>query len=82
MCFEDAVMPRRGSADSSDLIVAIQMFHGLCARVARQLGVHPTVVSRVANGKRKSPQIHRAIQHELDEIRDYLNRTPGEPNGK
>jgi hypothetical protein len=75
-------MPRRGSADTSDLIVAIEMLRGLCARVARQLGVHPTFVSRVANGQRKSPQIHQAIQKELDAVRDYLNRTPGEPNGK
>jgi hypothetical protein len=67
---------------SSDLIVAMQMFHGLFARVARQVGVTPGFVGQVANGKRNSLKVHQAIQHELDGIRDYLNRTPGEPNGK
>jgi len=38
---------------------------GLFARVARKLGIDPSYVSRVANGKRNDERISRAIEAEL-----------------
>ena len=38
---------------------------GLYTRVARQMGVHPSYVSRVARGERRSDRISRAIATEL-----------------
>lgn len=40
-------------------------FAGLYTRVARQAGVHPSYVSRVARGERRSEQVSRAIADEL-----------------
>ncbi len=42
---------------------------GLYTRVARQLGVHPSYVSRVARGERKSDRVYRAIAAELSKLR-------------
>ncbi|MGZ4788743.1 MAG: hypothetical protein ACXVZX_09500 [Terriglobales bacterium] len=38
---------------------------GLYTRVARQVGVHPSYVSRVARGERRSERISRAVAEEL-----------------
>ena len=42
---------------------------GLYTRVARQLGVHPSYVSRVARGERRSDRVYRAIAAELSKLR-------------
>lgn len=42
---------------------------GLYTRVARQLGVHPSYVSRVARGERRSDRVYRAIATELSKLR-------------
>ncbi len=42
---------------------------GLYTRVARQLGVHPSYVSRVARGERRSERVYRAISTELAKLR-------------
>lgn len=42
---------------------------GLYTRVARQLGVHPSYVSRVARGERRSDRVYRAIATELAKLR-------------
>src|SRR5438128_2754084 len=42
---------------------------GLYSRVARQLGVHPSYVSRVARGERRSDRVYRAIASELSKLR-------------
>jgi transcriptional regulator with XRE-family HTH domain len=41
---------------------------GLYARVAKQLGMDPSYVSRVANGKRQSKKISLAIEGELNKM--------------
>jgi transcriptional regulator with XRE-family HTH domain len=41
---------------------------GLLARVAKQLGLDPSYVSRVANGKRRSEKISQVIEAELNKI--------------
>jgi transcriptional regulator with XRE-family HTH domain len=67
--------------DVQRTLVAISMFHGLYSRVGKKVGVHPSYVSRVANGERESREVVAAIRAELRIIRDYLNRTEGKSNG-
>jgi hypothetical protein len=67
--------------EGGDLLVAIAMFHGIYNRVAAKAGVHHTMVSRVARGRRTSTRVSEAIREELRAIRDYLNRPPRKLNG-
>jgi hypothetical protein len=68
--------------DVQRTLVAISMLQGPFARVGKKVGVvHPSYVSRVANGKRESPEVVAAIRVELRIIRDYLNQISGKPNG-
>jgi hypothetical protein len=67
--------------EGGDLVVALAMFHGIYNRAAAKAGVHRTMVSRVARGKRTSTRVSEAIRAELRAIRDYLNRTPKKLNG-
>jgi hypothetical protein len=53
-------------SESSDNILFLT---GLYTRVARQLGVHPSYVSRVARGERRSDRVYRAIASELSKLR-------------
>jgi transcriptional regulator with XRE-family HTH domain len=43
----------------------LSFLSGLYTRVARQMGVHPSYVSRIARGERRSERISRAIATEL-----------------
>jgi hypothetical protein len=52
--------------ESSDNLLFLT---GLYTRVARQLGVHPSYVSRVARGERRSDRVYRAIAAELSKLR-------------
>jgi transcriptional regulator with XRE-family HTH domain len=45
-----------------------RLYRGLYARVARQLGVDRSYVSRVARGERRSPRIEAALKTELRRI--------------
>jgi hypothetical protein len=44
------------------------LYRGLYSRVARQLGIDRSYVSRVANGQRHSPRVEQAIIRELKRI--------------
>src|SRR6185369_2001817 len=57
---------------SSDLL----FLSGLYSRVARQLGVHPSYVSRVARGERRSDRVYRAITAELSKLRSTAMLAP------
>jgi hypothetical protein len=74
-------MPSRHAEDASGLLVAIAMFSGIYKRVAAKVGVHPSLVSRVARGERDSQQVSVAIREELRVIRDYLNNPPKAVDG-
>lgn len=54
-----------GSEKSANLL----FLAGIYSRVARQLGVHPSYVSRVARGERRSDRVYRAIATELAKLR-------------
>jgi len=59
------------------------LFRGLYNRVAHELGVNPSYVSRVARGERRSDAVQAALNREVQTI---LSRFPrdsfGLPNGK
>jgi hypothetical protein len=59
------------------------LFRGLYNRVARDLGVNPSYVSRVARGERRSEAVQTALNRE---VKTTLSRIPREsfglPNGK
>ncbi len=52
------------------------LYRGLYIRIARQLGVDPSYVSRVARGDRRSSQVESALRGALEEIDRQLGRTP------
>ena len=65
-------MPCDPPDPSSDLL----FLSGLYSRVARQLGVHPSYVSRVARGERRSDRVYRAIAAELSKLRGSAMLAP------
>src|SRR5579862_5468954 len=50
------------------------LLRGLYHRVARQLDVDPSYVSRVARGERRSKKIEDALRRELNKIVNYINK--------
>jgi transcriptional regulator with XRE-family HTH domain len=52
----------------------ISDFRGLYARVAHKLDVSPSLVSRVASGGRRSPEIETALREELKTFKDKLDK--------
>lgn len=62
--------------DSPDHSSDLLFLSGLYSRVARQLGVHPSYVSRVARGERRSDRVYRAIATELSKLRGAATIPP------
>jgi len=52
----------------------ISDFRGVYARIARKLKVSASLVSRVADGHRTSPEIEEALREELKALKDKLNK--------
>jgi hypothetical protein len=50
------------------LFQAVAPFRGLYDRIAKELDVDPSYVSRVARGERKSKVIETALRKEMDRI--------------
>jgi|SwirhisoilCB3_FD_contig_123_73083_length_447_multi_4_in_0_out_2_1 hypothetical protein len=48
-----------------DTLNGIRLYRGLYSRVARNLGVDPSYVSRVARGERRSKSIEAALSAEV-----------------
>jgi hypothetical protein len=61
-------MVKNGTAEKN-----LAFLSGLYTRVARQVGVHPSYVSRVARGERRSERISRAIAAELAQFVPPIN---------
>lgn len=53
-------------------LARVAHFRGLYARVARQLGVDRSFVSRVARGERRSKAVEQALQKEIRRIEKLL----------
>lgn len=47
---------------------AVSVFRGLYARVARDLGVDASYISRIARGERKSEVAEKAISREFNKV--------------
>lgn len=45
-----------------------QLYRGIYSRVAKQLGIDRSYVSRVASGERKSEKVERALMREIERI--------------
>jgi hypothetical protein len=50
------------------------LIRGLYGRVARQLGVDPSYVSRVARGERQSQLVEDALKSNLDQVVQEINK--------
>jgi len=53
-----------------------ELYRGIYVRIARELGLDPSYVSRVARGDRHSKQIESALRQELENIHRQLARHP------
>ena len=62
-----------GTKHDNALLKAHRLHAGVYRRVADKLGVDPSFVSRVAAGKRKRPDVERAILDELRKIQRHLH---------
>jgi transcriptional regulator with XRE-family HTH domain len=54
------------------LLAAHRLHDGVYRRVAEKLGIDPSYVSRIANGKRQDEEIRRALLDELRKIQRLL----------
>jgi hypothetical protein len=57
-----------------------RLYAGIYARVARDLGVDPSYVSRVAHGGRHSDHVERALISELNRIQKLRPKKNDLPN--
>jgi len=64
-------MTSRLPARAADII---SDFRGVYARVARKLNVSASLVSKVADGHRTSPEIETALDEELKALKDKLDK--------
>ncbi len=55
-----------------DTLNGIRLYRGLYSRVARNLGVDPSYVSRVARGERRSKSIESALSAEVRRLEKRL----------
>ena len=67
-------MDRDATNASTKLLRRAALFRGLYARVAKQMGVDPSYVSRVARGQRTNADIENALIAEVQR----LDSTEGE----
>lgn len=55
-------------------VKTLSMFRGVYSKVARQLKVDPSYVSRVARGERASKRISTALEKELSKIQTKITK--------
>jgi hypothetical protein len=58
---------------------SVELFRGLYARVARDLGVDASYVSRVARGERKSKVAEKALNREFEKILVLIRNSSAPP---
>jgi hypothetical protein len=64
----------RNTKQTSESLLPQALYRGLYMRVAKNLGVDPSYVSRVARGERNSIQVENALRQEILEISRKLGR--------
>lgn len=52
------------------------LYRGMQSRIAAALGVHRSLVSRVARGEKKSRRVKQALAKEIRRIENLLARQP------
>jgi hypothetical protein len=67
-------MAREKSMRSTPPTNLASLIRGLYGRVARQLKVDPSYVSRVARGERQSDEIEHSLERELKRIMTLVGR--------
>jgi hypothetical protein len=64
----------RDNASTNSELSPQKLYRGIYVRIARELAVDPSYVSRVARGDRRSKTIENALRRELDKINRQLGR--------
>jgi hypothetical protein len=54
---------------------AVSLFRGLYVRVAQELGVDVSYVSRIARGERKSQVAEKALNREFNKVLAYIKNS-------
>ena len=62
------------NSSMTSVLVRHSLYRGIYSRVAQQLGVDRSYVSRVANGQRRSPKIEKALLKEINRIERLSRR--------
>jgi transposase-like protein len=63
---------RRTHSNTKSALTRHSLYRGVYSRVARQLGVDRSFVSRVANGQRRSAKVEAALRKEIARIERLL----------
>jgi hypothetical protein len=59
---------------------AVSLFRGLYARVARELRVDVSYISRIARGERKSIVAHKALNREFNKVLAAIKNSSARPD--
>ncbi len=59
---------RRSHGNTKAMLTRHSLYRGIFSRVARQLGMDRSFVSRVANGQRRSVKVEAALRKEIARI--------------
>jgi transcriptional regulator with XRE-family HTH domain len=51
-----------------------QLYRGIYSRVAKQLGIDRSYVSRVASGERTSEKVQKALLREIDRVEKMMKK--------
>ena len=51
-----------------------QLYRGIYSRVAKQLGIDRSYVSRVASGERKSDKVQKALLKEIERVEKMMKK--------
>lgn len=61
-------MPKTGRRQRFSSIAEGLPFRGVYVKIAREMGVHPSYVSRVARGERRSKAVENALHREITSL--------------
>ncbi|MCU1285796.1 MAG: hypothetical protein JWO13_2146 [Acidobacteriales bacterium] len=56
------------NTSTNPVLIRPALYRGIYSRVARQLGIDRSYVSRVASGQRRSPEVEAALLKEIKRI--------------
>jgi transcriptional regulator with XRE-family HTH domain len=62
------------NSNMTSVLVRHSLYRGIYSRVAQQLGVDRSYVSRVANGQRRSAKVEKALLKEINRIEKLSRR--------